>query len=100
MKTATITITYDEEKLAALRLYLGQKNQTVEEELLAATDSLYTKTVPNNVREFIDLRAGKTVSEPKKRKAKTSDAVSPEKPMCGEVSESQADTRTTEENAT
>ena len=70
MKTATITITYDEEKLAALRLYLSQKNQTVEEELLAATDNLYTKTVPNNVREFIDLRAGKTVTEPKKRKTK------------------------------
>ena len=70
MKTATIAISYDEEKLAALRLYLGQKNQTVEEELLTATDSLYTKTVPNNVREFIDLRAGKTVSEPKKRKPK------------------------------
>ena len=71
MKTATITISYDEEKLAALRLYLGQKNQTVEEELLAATDNLYTKTVPGNVREFIDLRAGKTVSEPKKRKPKS-----------------------------
>ena len=71
MKTATITISYDEEKLAALRLYLGQKNQTVEEELLAAVDNLYTKTVPNNVREFIDLRAGKTVGEPKKRKTKS-----------------------------
>ena len=70
MKTATITISYDEEKLAALRLYLGQKNQTVEEELLSAADNLYTKTVPGNVREFIDLRAGKTVSEPKKRKPK------------------------------
>ena len=70
MKTATITISYDEEKLTALRLYLSQKNQTVEEELLSATDSLYTKTVPNNVREFIDLRAGKTVNEPKKRKPK------------------------------
>ena len=81
MKTATITISYDEEKLAALRLYLGQKNQTVEEELLAATDNLYTKTVPGNVREFIDLRAGKTVSEPKKRKPKPNtvpDAVEPE----------------------
>ena len=99
MKTATITISYDEEKLAALRLYLGQKNQTVEEELLTATDSLYTKTVPNNVREFIDLRAGKTVSEPKKRKAKTSDAVSPEKPTCGEIPESRADTRKTKEPA-
>ena len=98
MKTVTITISYDEEKLAALRLYLGQKNQTVEEELIAAVDSLYTKTVPGNVREFIDLRAGKTVSEPKKRKPKTSDAVSPEKPTCGEIPESRADTRTTEAN--
>lgn len=70
MKTATITISYDEEKLAALRLYLGQKNQTVEEELTDAVDSLYTKTVPGNVREFIDLRAGKAVSEPKKRRPK------------------------------
>lgn len=81
MKTATITISYDEEKLAALRLYLGQKNQTVEEELLSATDSLYTKTVPNNVREFIDLRAGKTVNEGKRRKQKPNivpDAVEPE----------------------
>ena len=81
MKTATITITYDEDKLTALRLYLGQKNQTVEEELLTATDNLYTKTVPNNVREFIDLRAGKTVSESKKRKPKPNtvpDAAEPE----------------------
>ena len=81
MKTATITISYNEEKLAALRLYLGQKNQTVEDELLTATDNLYTKTVPNNVREFIDLRAGKTVCEPKKRKPKPNtvpDAAEPE----------------------
>ena len=90
MKTATITISYDEEKLAALRLYLGQKNQTVEEELLSATDSLYTKTVPNNVREFIDLRAGKAVSEPKKRKPKPNtvpDAAEPEPDIsAGDVS--------------
>lgn len=90
MKTASITISYDEEKLAALRLYLGQKNQTVEEELLAATDSLYTKTVPNNVREFIDLRAGKTVSEAKKRKPKptivSEDAQSAPDASAGDVS--------------
>jgi len=79
LKTATITISYNEEKLAALRLYLSQKNQTVEEELTAAVESLYTKTVPNNVREFIDLRAGKTVSEPKKRKPNiVPDAAEPE----------------------
>ena len=87
MKTATITISYDEEKLAALRLYLGQKNQTVEEELLSAADNLYTKTVPGNVREFIDLRAGKTVSEPKKRKPKPqAEAETAENDSAGDVS--------------
>ncbi len=87
MKTATITISYDEEKLAALRLYLGQKNQTVEEELTAAVDNLYTKTVPNNVREFIDLRAGKTVTEPKKRKPKPqAEAESTDSDSAGDVS--------------
>lgn len=90
MKTATITISYDEEKLAALRLYLSQKNQTVEEELLTATDNLYTKTVPNNVWEFIDLRAGKTVSESKKRRPKPNvipeDAESESDASAGDVS--------------
>ena len=87
MKTATITISYNEEKLAALRLYLSQKNQTVEEELTAAVESLYTKTVPNNVREFIDLRAGKTVSEPKKRKSKSqTDVETTDSDSAGDVS--------------
>ncbi len=68
MKNDSVTIGFDEEKLAALRLYLAQKQQTVEDELTASLDALYTKTVPSNVREFIDLRAGVAASEPKKRK--------------------------------
>ncbi len=35
-----------------------------------AVDSLYTKTVPSNVREFIDLRAITTAPESKRRKPK------------------------------
>lgn len=58
MKKATVTITVDEEKLTALRLYLGQKDQQVETELERAIDGLYQKTVPAGVREFIDLRSG------------------------------------------
>lgn len=58
MKKATINIPYDEEKLSALRLYLAQKNQSLENELISAADTLYAKSVPANVREFIKLRSG------------------------------------------
>jgi len=70
MKKATMSISYDEEKLSALRLYLEQKNQTLENELIAAADTLYAKSVPANVREFIDLRAGFGKPTEKKKKPK------------------------------
>ena len=71
MKKANITIAYDAEKLSALKLYLGQKNLSVEAELVAATDTLYIKTVPANVRDFIELQAGNAkLNERKKKEAK------------------------------
>lgn len=56
MKTATIHVTFEEEKIAALNLYLGQKNMTVEAELQDALTSLYQRHVPSQVRDFISLR--------------------------------------------
>ena len=47
MKKATITITFDEEKAAALKLYLEQKGTQVETELEKAVEILYTKSVPS-----------------------------------------------------
>ena len=70
MKKANITIAYDAEKLSALKLYLGQKNLSVEAELVAAADSLYIKTVPANVRDFIELQAG-TVKQSERKKKET-----------------------------
>ena len=70
MKKATITLSYDEEKLAALRLYLEQKGQTLESELTVSMEILYAKTVPTNVRDFIDLRAGMPNTTEKKKKPK------------------------------
>lgn len=68
MKKYSITIPYDEEKLAALRLYLGQKNQSVEQEMVSAVDALYAKAVPSNVREFLDLRSDMEPKSAEKRK--------------------------------
>lgn len=70
MKKATITISYDEEKLAALRLYLDQKNQSLEAELTTATETLYQKTVPGNVRDFINLLASAEKQAERKKKQK------------------------------
>ena len=70
MKKINISISYDEEKLHALRLYLEQKGQTVEGELTAAAEVLYHKTVPTGVREFLDLRSG-TPAKPAEKKKKS-----------------------------
>ena len=46
MKKVNISIAYEEEKYAALTMYLTQKNMSLETELTAALDSLYAKQVP------------------------------------------------------
>ncbi len=72
MKKATITISFDEEKLSALKMYLAQKNMQVESELELALSLLYTKTVPAGVRDFIEMKSGAVTAPPKPRKPKTS----------------------------
>ena len=73
MKKATVTISFDEEKLAALSMYLEQKNNKVETELEKALETLYAKNVPSGVREFIDMKSGASSSSPpKQRKQKPS----------------------------
>ena len=76
MKTATISISFDEEKLNALKLYLDQKGAKTEDELAKALDVLYTKTVPAGVREFIDMRSGVVPKAPAPKVKKTKPSVS------------------------
>ena len=76
MKKTTITVTFDEEKLSALKMYLEQKNQTVEAELENSLSSLYNKSVPAGVREFLGLRSGTTPpGKPKRAKPSLASAV-------------------------
>lgn len=73
MRKATIAILYDEEKISALKMYLGQKNLKVESELEKSLDALYSKNVPAGVREFIEMKSGNDiVNAPKQRKQKPS----------------------------
>lgn len=58
MKKTTFNISFDEDKASALVLYLSQKGATVETELEKSLDTLYSKTVPAGVRDFIDMKSG------------------------------------------
>ena len=55
---ATVTLSYDEERLTALRLFLAEKKTQVEDELTKTLDALYGKIVPQPVRHYIALRGG------------------------------------------
>ncbi len=62
----SVTVSIDAEKLAALEMYLGQKNMRLSDELEKYSEQLYQKYVPSNVREFIELTA--TKKPPRKQK--------------------------------
>lgn len=82
MKKTTVSITFDDEKLSALKMYLAQKNMQVESELEKSLEALYAKTVPAGVRDFIEMRSGSVpaapTARPKKPKPSPSSAVGAE----------------------
>lgn len=75
-KNTSINILFDSEKLAALNIYLNEKGTTLEDEMSAACESLYQKTVPSTVRSFIDLRSGEGKTNTKKKPKPTAPNVS------------------------
>ena len=51
----SISISVNEEKLSAIEMYLEQKSTTLAAELDKYIEQLYSKVVPQNVRDFIDM---------------------------------------------
>ena len=58
MKKATVTVSYDEDKLDALKRYSERKGIDVEDELVKSIDTLYARNVPSAVKEFLDMKTG------------------------------------------
>lgn len=57
MKKATVTVSYDEKKLDALKKYLMKKGIDFEDELIKSIDTLYSKNVPSAVKEYLDMKS-------------------------------------------
>ena len=68
MKQANIHITFEEEKLRALRRYIAKRDSTLETELQKAAQRLYEKVVPAAVQEYIsDCAQEEFVRKPQKK---------------------------------
>lgn len=78
MSKVNITVRYDSEKLNAIRLYLKQKDLTLEAELAKAVDSLYNRVVPQGVREFVEMQAASQSIRPVTRAKKSDASAKPE----------------------
>ena len=62
----SITVQIPEEKLSAIEMYLEQKNTTLAAELDKHVEQIYTKVVPQNVREYIELTAKQQIRRPRR----------------------------------
>lgn len=54
MKKATLTVSFDSEKLDALTYHMGKKDTDLQTELEDTVQKLYEKHVPQATREYID----------------------------------------------
>ena len=70
MRKATVTVSYDEKKLDALRKYLEKKGIDFEDEMVKSIDTLYSKNVPSAVKEYLDMKSES--STPKRQEVKNS----------------------------
>ncbi len=55
MEKHEITLSFDAERMRALTIYLKMENTTVQEKLDEAMRQLYERTVPEPVREYLDI---------------------------------------------
>lgn len=55
MEKSEITLSFDSERMRALTIYLKAENSTVQEKMDEAMRQLYEKTVPEPVREYLEI---------------------------------------------
>lgn len=75
MKNSSITITYDSEKLTAIKKYMAMRQLDFENEIEKSVDAMYKKYIPANVREYIEMRLDDEPSEKPKSKPRSKNAI-------------------------
>lgn len=68
MKKATLTVSFDNEKLDALNYHMGKKDADLRVELQDTVQKLYEKYVPQATRDYIDDRLAREAAEKRKPK--------------------------------
>ena len=71
MKKTNLQVSFDADKLNALQFYMTKREVNVEDELQAHLDKLYKKTVPAQVREYVESQSE---SEAPKQEFKSEDS--------------------------
>ena len=77
MQKVNITLSFEEEKLGALEIFLKKENTTVQKRMEESLRQLYESAVPEAVREFLDCRATATARDRSRRSAPKSTQAKP-----------------------
>ncbi len=72
MKKATLTMSFNKEKLDALSYYMEKKEVDLQSELADTIQKLYEKYVPQPTREYVEDRIAKEQKAVKPKKADNS----------------------------
>lgn len=90
MGKALITLSFEEDKLEALEIFLKKDNSSVQKKMEETLKKLYEEVVPEPVREFVDAKTGgkpkrpalppKSKSEPKSKPGPKEEATPHEQP--------------------
>lgn len=68
MKKATLTVSFNSEKLDALTYHMGKKDANLQTELEDTVQKLYEKHVPQATREYIDDKLSREAAAKSKPK--------------------------------
>ena len=92
-----VQIKYAQSRLSALRMYLGDENTTVEQELVSCLDRLWEQKIPEAVRDFIERSEKQEKTEKPRDSRRTSGQ---KRPVSGAAESAGADARSGGEKAT
>ena len=77
MKKATVTVSFEQEKLKAVQIYAGKNGTSLELELDMFMEKLYKKYVPSQTREYIESMA-EPEEQPRPRPARSPRSAAPD----------------------